>query len=484
MNKNIILCSDGTGNSELKGRGTNVFKLYEAIDRFDSTTPQIAFYDDGVGTESNKYLKMITGALGIGLSRNARQLYTHLVHSYTPGDKIYVFGFSRGAYTVRTLAGFILETGILDREQFNSESELSHYVNGAYKAYRRKYKTLTSSLWRPLFGWLTRSTYGFTDLEQIRNRTHNDGKAEIQFIGVWDTVSALAVPYKVLADFIDRFIFKFKFPDNNLHENVSKACHAISIDDKRKTFHPELWNEVNDERNRIEQVWFAGVHANVGGGYPKQGLSLVAMDWMMKKAEGLKFIAQDADYFAEHANVHDKLYDSRAGLAAYYPYAPRDIYKICREHGVSPLIHESVYERSLKLTEGYAPGNLPVNMQFVSTAGEHVLVDETEKIVSKLGKDTSLLSRVSAWIRLRQWLQAVFITLTALAIYLAIKEYSVSAVSQFLAGDASAGMIVDMIKYLTYAGVLVPMLIVYGLSGIARRRIQRVYSEFWFTLNK
>jgi uncharacterized protein (DUF2235 family) len=110
MAKRIIVCSDGTGNTAIKGRGTNVFKLFEAVDlnghRYDPTlTPQIAIYDDGVGTENFKPLKIFAGATGWGLSRNVKHLYKELARVYDPGDEIYMFGFSRGAFTVRTLAG-------------------------------------------------------------------------------------------------------------------------------------------------------------------------------------------------------------------------------------------------------------------------------------------------------------------------------------------------------------------------------------------
>ncbi len=119
MAKNIIVCSDGTGNTAIKGRGTNVFKIFESVDlnrhRFDpQLVPQIAIYDDGVGTDDFKPLKLLGGATGCGLSRNVKQLYKELCRVYDPGDRIFLFGFSRGAFTVRTLAGLICTCGILD----------------------------------------------------------------------------------------------------------------------------------------------------------------------------------------------------------------------------------------------------------------------------------------------------------------------------------------------------------------------------------
>src|SRR5688572_5199173 len=121
--KNIAICADGTGNSAVKGRGTNVFKLYEAVDQVGHRlTPglkaQVALYHDGVGTESFKWIRLASGATGWGLSRNVKQLYGELARVYAPGDKLFLFGFSRGAFTVRTLAGLIHACGILDLTKY------------------------------------------------------------------------------------------------------------------------------------------------------------------------------------------------------------------------------------------------------------------------------------------------------------------------------------------------------------------------------
>src|SRR3984893_4171630 len=139
MPKNIIICSDGTGNTAIKNRGTNVFKMFEAIDLNGHRTnpaldPQVVFYDDGVGTETFLPLKLLGGAFGFGLAKNVRNLYMDLVRGYDPGDatppadRIYLFGFSRGAFTVRTLAGLISKCGILDRHQLRSTDALRSAV--------------------------------------------------------------------------------------------------------------------------------------------------------------------------------------------------------------------------------------------------------------------------------------------------------------------------------------------------------------------
>ena len=432
MSKNIIICSDGTGNKDIKARGTNVFKIYESVDRH-SSTPQLAFYDDGVGTEDFKFLAMMGGAFGLGLSRNVRELYAHLVRCYEPGDNIYLFGFSRGSYTVRTLAGFITKCGVLDIKKCSNGKDLSRTIEGAYKAYRRSYKTLFSFIWRFFFDWITRFRYGFTEVEEFIPLTLEGDNTPVHFIGVWDTVGAIGTPFINCDKVIDRLIYKFRFPNFKLNSKIHHAYHAISIDDKRKTFHPELWDEENETKDRIEQVWFAGVHANVGGGYPKQGVSLVSLDWMMKKSakHGLNLIEHDALFYQQHADVNDKLYDSRSGLAVYYRYAPRNIYSICECcHITTPLIHESVLHRSKNLTDGYAPGNLPNNLKFVSSTKSGFLhTDESDFISKEMGSDTTLLSRVPFWINVRKLLQIIFILLTAIVDWLLVKEYSVSIIT-------------------------------------------------------
>jgi uncharacterized protein (DUF2235 family) len=364
MSKNIIICSDGTGNTSIKGRGTNVFKLFEAVDvnghRTDvMLTPQVAFYDDGVGTSDWKLLKILGGAFGIGLSRNVRQLYKELVRVYDGGaepDQIYVFGFSRGAFTVRTLAGFINNQGILARQANDTPEALDHRIKEAYKAYRRCYRPALWRMWpwRRLFPAVPRPT--------------SEGKPRIRFIGVWDTVDAVGLPFHV-ADIWNKLVYQFKFENRDLGQNVEQACHALAIDDERAAFSPVLWNQPASE-TRIEQVWFPGSHSNVGGGYPKQGMSLVSLDWMMEKAShaGLRFLQSDRQFCRDHLNGDDKLYDPRAGVGVFYRWKPRDITELSRKAQIErPVVHISALERVAHGTEDYVPGNIPDTLDIFPT---------------------------------------------------------------------------------------------------------------------
>ena len=356
MAKNIIICSDGTGNTSIKGRGTNVFKLFEAVDvnghRADPLIkPQVAFYDDGVGTSDWKILKTVGGAFGIGLSRNVRQLYKELMRVYDGGadpDQIFLFGFSRGAFTVRTLAGFIGNQGILPRQVKDTPETLDRRIKDAYKAYRRCYRP---AIWR---GW------PWSKLFPMPPRVSAEGKPRIRFIGVWDTVDAVGLPFHI-ADVWNNLVYQFKFDNRDLGSNVDQACQALAIDDERAAFSPVLWNQKSGE-TRIEQVWFSGAHSNVGGGYPKQGMSLVALDWMMEKAShaGLRFLHSDRQFCREHLNADDKLYDPRAGVGVFYRWKPRDITTLSRHAGIDrPVIHISALERISHGTEDYVPGNIP-----------------------------------------------------------------------------------------------------------------------------
>lgn len=348
--RNIVLCSDGTGNTAFKDRGTNVFKLFEALELddhlFDRGLPrQIAYYDDGVGTGSTLFERALGGAFGYGLKRNVLALYSRLCETWRPEDKIFLFGFSRGAFTVRTLAHLVCAHGIVAKTECGSGGEPP--TEAAFQA-------LLEEL------WATR----FSPPAKPRGR-----EAGIEFVGVWDTVDAVGIPFEEIADLANMY-YRFKFPDHELCAGVRIARQALSIDDPRRTFHPKVWTEP-EESDRIRQVWFAGVHSNVGGGYPKQGMSLVALDWMMSEAEqaGLRFVATDRAAVVERRNVNDKLYDPRAGMASFYRFEPRDVAKICSKAGIaSPRFHESLLDRLELRPESYAPCNLPRSLRIETTA--------------------------------------------------------------------------------------------------------------------
>ncbi len=388
--KNIILSTDGTGNAGGVGHGTNVWRLHTAIDRQNhltvkNNTRQVAFYHDGVGTQDKKILKIIGGVFGYGLKRTIKELYTFLVNNYEPGDKIYLFGFSRGAYTVRLLAGMILACGILDRNSYDnkSDTDLANDVENIYRLLQelieqQKEDQLEKNENKSNFADTTRKSIRkisnkLKPLENIPKDIHLNIK--ISFMGVWDTVDAYAIPSDTLAKILDSlFYISFREHDNALNESVESACHVLSIDDKRRTFEPVLWQEnpENNDHQRIKQVWFSGVHANVGGGYPRQGIAWNTLEWMMLNAKkaGLRFVPEDINQFTENKDVNDKMYDSRSGLAAYYAFKQRNIDKLWDEYtstSSKPRLHISVFERIATRAEGYAPSNLPLDFEIITT---------------------------------------------------------------------------------------------------------------------
>ena len=493
MNKNIVICSDGTGNTAIKDRGTNVFKLYEAVDLIGhrgnpTVTRQVAFYDDGVGTEGLKLLRWLGGAFGWGLGRNVRQLYAELARVYEPGDRIFLFGFSRGAFTVRTLAGFIICCGILDRAKFRTNARLRQGVKQAYREYRRRYRTSLGSRLRRAHD-PARADALHSRFAVVHPAYAPEGRVRIAFIGVWDTVDAVGLPIDHLADVLNQ-LYRFKFPDLRLSPQVDKACHAISIDDERHTFHPVMWDEEHEgQSDRIEQVWFAGVHANVGGGYPKQGMSLVSLNWMMTRAEqcGLRFSTVDREWWREHENVHDKLYNSRAGLSVYYRYKPRDIAGICRDHHAEPRIHFTAIGRVAQATDGYAPGNLPKNLRVVTTGPvpqDSRLAELAPTVRAALGQSLSLLDRVRGWVLAGRNAHYAFVALSGAALYLTLSE----KIAQH-GWSQALGILVtgDGLMQLGKALLLKPWLLVliagfYVVGWLVRKKLDRVFSGFWHGL--
>ncbi len=223
-------------------------------------------------------------------------------------------------------------------------------------------------------------------------------------------------------------LFRVWFKDLSLGPNVDHACHALSIDDERLTFQPELW----EDDPRVEQVWFSGVHSNVGGGYPKQGLSMESLHWMMTHAQkrGLHFIQMAREYVINARDAHGKLYDSREGMALYYRWCPRNISKLCKDRKIEkPKIHVSVFERIAQGPDGYAPGNIPFDCEIVSHTewpGENIL-DNAQSTFAKEGekyKDkTSLLDDNKCMIKSGKLSYYGFLLLTVIILLFGVLNF-------------------------------------------------------------
>ena len=315
MSKNIIIAYDGTGN-EYGNHNTNVVKTYESIVRDGD---QIGLYDPGVGTFSflGRNLGRRVGiwmglAFGTGLQQNIEDGYEYLMDHYESGDKVFIFGFSRGAFTARALAGMIHELGILQKGSKN----LIPYVSKMY------------------------NNREFDIAEKFKKTFCHECKPH--FIGVWDTVKSLG------------HIYGKTFFDQKLNRDVKYAYQAMSIDEKRKKFPVSLWDESRRvEGQTLEQVWFSGVHSDVGGSYDERGLSDIAFAWMMDQAVacGLKLKSN----WREDLNQDElePIHVSRKGFWKIWCSVDRHLPE-------SPNIHRSVHDKQ-EGDESYAPKNIPAD---------------------------------------------------------------------------------------------------------------------------
>lgn len=259
MSKRIIFCADGTWDSSASN--TNVYRIYKAI---QTTADQVPYYDDGVGSDGLPLEKLAGGAFGAGLFQKIKDGYTRIAHVYEAGDEIFLFGFSRGAYTARCVAGMIAVCG-LPTENFSDD-----VVETAFQAYR--FKEQRAGLLAEL------------------NKKCDLFDAKLAMVGVWDTVGSLGIP--AIFGGVSPLIYGFL--DTSLHPDVLHACHALAIDEKRSEFPATLWDAAGPGQV-LEQVWFCGVHCDVGGSYADDpngtALSDLTLGWMMSKAAaaGLTF---------------------------------------------------------------------------------------------------------------------------------------------------------------------------------------------------
>ena len=469
MTKNIVIFSDGTGQEGGIGNNSNVYDLFNMIE--DRTRRQISFYDRGLGTGWSR-----VGAIsGAGITRNIKECYQFISDNYSAGDRIFLFGFSRGAATVRTLSAFIHLFGVLPR----SRPEL---IARAWRIYKIGHQDKRRRR-----------------AEEFVQRNHTMW-ARVRLLGVWDTVAALGLPFKALNVLIDKIPFwRHSFHDLRLAESVEYARHAVAIDDERRTFHPQLWDETallpagddpdpftledigdirlvaeklrteghpvtkrlqlreetdrllksfdkpaeRQERERrvealrraivaelntavfdadnsvydpssdefdalrlspatrermasfrkgrrrssrrsvrwldrlliqdafslrpgqipkIKQVWFAGMHTDVGGGYPDKGLAHVALVWMLKEATDLGLLVYDKHRVDLHPDATGKMHNSRTGLYRLDQRRQR-YWDREKNQGRSPLVHESVVVRSRADDPLYEPWILKTDFE-------------------------------------------------------------------------------------------------------------------------
>ena len=313
MGKNIAIFCDGTWQSLSQWFPTNVSCLARSVApaQRENGCPQIVFYDDGVGVSDGvlpEATKLLGGGMGEGLDAKIFEAYQFLCLNYVPGDHIFIFGFSRGAYTARSLSGLLRKCWILRRDQVGAVGEaMNHYRSGeldnpALSEFREQHCYAMST---------------FLDARPSDPKaaaTSIDGTAHVQYVGVWDTVGSLGIPQ--FLPFARNIDARYRFHDESLSRFVLSARHAVSIDERRSTFAPTLWNNIEAlnanasatglprDQRPYQQIWFPGNHSGVGGGNDDHGLSRTPLAWIAEGAEraGLEWTKDILDAFAKSAN--------------------------------------------------------------------------------------------------------------------------------------------------------------------------------------
>ena len=373
--KNLVVCCDGTDN-EFGQDNTNIVRLYSLTLRRNGQ--QVSFYDPGLGTFpapgawtpfSKWFTKQLGSAFGFGLSQNVADSYRFLMENYVPGDRIYLFGFSRGAYTVRVLAALIHVCGLMHAQNRN----LVSYAFDLFKAEATDAKKKNDRVERQSGKRQRLELPVCTRFKETFSQT-----PPIHFLGLWDTVLSVGTIYD-----------PFSLPYTRWNPSVRTVRHAISIDEMRKFFRVNLWSASTPDSD-VKQVWFAGVHADVGGGYPERqsGLAKISLSWMLEEARAAQLQIDDdklssvfpvpdspSDLAAPDplAMQHNELDHLRWKIMQWIPrrhwvrnkntgwydlkwnFSPREAPRPIEEGSV---IHPSVLRR-MREDPNYQPSNLP-----------------------------------------------------------------------------------------------------------------------------
>jgi uncharacterized protein (DUF2235 family) len=340
MPKNIAILFDGTWNKPAEFEqdpgskaDTNVRRFYNSIETFTvDGRAQLASYDKGVGTE---WLNKIRGgAFGRGLDEHILGQYAHLCRNYEPGDSVYVVGFSRGAYSARSLVGLVRNSGVL-REPAEGR------VTRAYELYRKRDRSADTP-------------------EAVDFRREHSRAIEIEFLGVWDTVGSLGIPLTAFQELNDE---RYGFHDTKLSRIVKNAFQALALDEHREPYKPTFMTQQEDASGqRLEQVWFAGAHSDVGGGYPDQPLADAPLRWMQQRAKecglNVSVLPEPLDEAARRAECLAETHDSfKAFLGGVHAAHHQRYYRpVGREQDGPQKLHWTV-KRRLDESHDYQPGN-------------------------------------------------------------------------------------------------------------------------------
>jgi|ERR1041385_3418033 uncharacterized protein (DUF2235 family) len=349
MPKNVVVCCDGT-NGEFRLRNTNVVRLFELLEQ--DPARQVAFYDPGLGTMgapgtwtklTQEWTKLLGLAFGFGLPDHIGTAYRHLAEYWEPGDRIFLFGFSRGAYTVRALAALLHLFGLIRK---GNENLIPYVVRMFGKNHQQVFK----------LGAEFKSSFSRA--------------CPVHFVGVWDTVSSVGL------------LDPLSLPYTADNPSIVTGRHAVSIDERRCFFRQNLWKP-SDPKQDVRQVWFAGVHSDVGGGYAESesGLANISLSWMLQEAGKSGLLLDAARVQKLHSNPQfladpgATLHQSLTGAWRVVEWLPKRYWER-RDDGsyvrrwklylgsrryIAPgsIVHSSVQQRMANAGAKYAPPNLP-----------------------------------------------------------------------------------------------------------------------------
>ncbi len=367
--KRLILCEDGTwldsDNASLKGSiaiPSNVTRISRAIKAVSSDgIPQVVYYHFGVGGGGG-FLSKFAGFNGSGIDEIIREGYEFLCSNYTPGDEIFIFGFSRGAYTARSIAGLIDQIGILTKDGLPDLPEIYRDIKYQYdNGYAPKHPDV------PFPNKPSARDPAYKEGLQRRRLTQLD--VPIKVVGVWETVGSLGVP-KV--PFLTRIGIQsntmkyYRFHDTALGDCVEFAFQALSLDERRYSFQPCLWEKLEGNQTVLRQVWFPGAHSNVGGGYDDQQIATITLAWMVAQCQ--PFLDFDLDYIVdqwEESEEYHKRHEDRTrpwsfgtiftGITALYSFGGTAIRKPGRYCYVDPITGKETDEALIDTREYIHP---------------------------------------------------------------------------------------------------------------------------------
>ena len=331
--KRLIVCCDGTWLDSTSGLmsgelpiPSNVTRVSQAIKPISRDgVSQIVYYQAGIGSQGGFLHRVIGGATAEGLSENIRGGYSFLANNYHPGDEIYFFGFSRGAFTVRSIAGMIDGVGLLTK---NGLPYLAEIFKDWENAYNDRYVPKNPDVPFPAKPSAAEPRYKKLLVKNGLSRLD----VPIQVVGVWDTVGSLGIPripWMERMKISTRSTREFLFYDTKLNDHIINAFQALALDEHRAAFQPAVWEKPSGNNTNLRQVWFPGAHSNVGGGsYHDQGIANITLAWMMAQVESMLDFNEDyvmtqhdlnLDYYEDSGQKHrpwsfGKIYRSFTGI--------------------------------------------------------------------------------------------------------------------------------------------------------------------------